>query len=946
MKTRNLKSKAVVGQVGIHALLKKILLFIFLLVGIHANAQTIELSGNIEDAFLKTPLDDVKVSLLTMDSIVLVKEADLIRYKISDNQLLYVCYRIPVKAEKKSYLLHAELPGYTEAWEKIDIVDTSLKKMSAPTLKLRKSMERTLGTATVVATQIKMCYKGDTLVYNANAFKLPDGSMLDALINQLPGVKLNEHGEIFVNGRKVDELLLGSHSFMRGNTKVLMENLPYYTVKDIKVYDKRTDESEALGYDIAPRRFVMDVNLKNEYNRGYIANVEAAGGTDHRWLGRGFLLGFTDLFRVSLYANLNNVNESRHIGQSGYWTPAFAPRSLLTTRSTKGEINYYGPNKKIENSLYGSYSSTTDDFLMKERREQFLNNRTPTSISENGSHASNRKVSVSNGFKLKKPFYISFDTSFDYVDFDATSHALMDLWDDSLITSQRNRGIKEGRKYYLHNGFNTIFNLNKEKEQSLSIGAFVNYEDNQSQSVNKYHTHYISQENKVLQYNSNDVTYKDVRGQGGMTYRQKFRKDYEICINNDIYWFNEKKKDYLYHPDTLLLPSQMDMLNAITDFSNSYSSHHKHINDVLSFSLTKEAHLNAGFMSINYNKWKFNANIYPFHSSLRYQRGLLDTLIHQNTLLYDVSIDLKEYSKKGTYQLKYGAKFNSSVASIYDLVNYRDDSQPLVIKLGNPHLKAPQNTTAYADLSLHSRKNMQQFRVKITLDYHHRDVAQSTSYNPENGVYTFRPENVHGNYLVKGKLDYSRALDKKKFWTLQTSLNADFNHNVDYSLLEGETQSYENVVNNLSLKENAYVQYQRKGMTLRATADFSWRHSEGKMRDFETLDAFDFQYGVNGSYTIPVIKTTIALDGNMYSRRGYGSSALNTDDFVLNASLSQSFLKGKLIARLEGFDLLHQISSTQYAVNAQGRTETWYRSLPRYVMFHLVYHWNKNPKKR
>ena len=41
-----------------------------------------------------------------------------------------------------------------------------------------------------------------------------------------------------------------------------------------------------------------------------------------------------------------------------------------------------------------------------------------------------------------------------------------------------------------------------------------------------------------------------------------------------------------------------------------------------------------------------------------------------------------------------------------------------------------------------------------------------------------------------------------------------------------------------------------------------------------------------------------------------------------------------------------QLSTTQYTVNAQGRTETWYRSLPHYVMAHLVYHWNKNPKKK
>ena len=67
---------------------------------------------------------------------------------------------------------------------------------------------------------------------------------------------------------------------------------------------------------------------------------------------------------------------------------------------------------------------------------------------------------------------------------------------------------------------------------------------------------------------------------------------------------------------------------------------------------------------------------------------------------------------------------------------------------------------------------------------------------------------------------------------------------------------------------------------------------------------------------------------------------------TLNASVSQPFLKGKLIARIEAFDILHQLSNTQYTVNAQGRTETWYHSLPHYVMLHLVYHWNKNPKKK
>ena len=120
----------------------------------------------------------------------------------------------------------------------------------------------------------------------------------------------------------------------------------------------------------------------------------------------------------------------------------------------------------------------------------------------------------------------------------------------------------------------------------------------------------------------------------------------------------------------------------------------------------------------------------------------------------------------------------------------------------------------------------------------------------------------------------------------------------------------------------AYIQYNKGTLNIRATGDIRWRHSEGKMYDFETLNATDFQYGLSARYTLPRLNTTLSADGNMYSRRGYGSSELNTDDFVLNASLSQPFFKGKLIARIEAFDLLHQLSNTQYSVEEVKQNET------------------------
>ena len=84
----------------------------------------------------------------------------------------------------------------------------------------------------------------------------------------------------------------------------------------------------------------------------------------------------------------------------------------------------------------------------------------------------------------------------------------------------------------------------------------------------------------------------------------------------------------------------------------------------------------------------------------------------------------------------------------------------------------------------------------------------------------------------------------------------------------------------------------------------------------------------------------------MYSCRGHNNTAMNTNNLIWNISVSRPFFKGRLVYRIEAFDLLHQLSQTVSVVNGQGRTETWQRCLPNYIMFHLAYKLNVNPQKR
>jgi hypothetical protein len=96
---------------------------------------------------------------------------------------------------------------------------------------------------------------------------------------------------------------------------------------------------------------------------------------------------------------------------------------------------------------------------------------------------------------------------------------------------------------------------------------------------------------------------------------------------------------------------------------------------------------------------------------------------------------------------------------------------------------------------------------------------------------------------------------------------------------------------------------------------------------FTDIHAGDYNIGANAQLSLPW-KFQITTDLTMFARRGYQQSEMNTTDWIWNAQLTRSFVKGKLLAKLQGFDILHQLSNTQYAMNAQGRTETWHNSIP------------------
>ena len=918
--------------------IKKILVsFIVFAFALNAFSQGL-VFGTVQDAFLKTPLPEAKVSLLlAADSTVVIDSIPVGENRRVDGTLKDAQFQFYPKRETRKYLLKGTLDGYEDGYLPLAIDGNNGRAiiLDSP-LELRRVRQIDLKDVVVIATKVKMYYKGDTIVYDATAFQLPDGSMLEDLIHQMPGVTMNDAGEIFVNGRKVDDLLLGSRKFMRGNKKVLMENLPYYTVKDINVYEKQSDMSEALGYDMGGRSYVMDVNLKQEYQVGYIANVEAAVGTEQRWLGRGFLLGFTDHWRYSLLGNVNNVNESRHIGSDGHWSPATMPQSLLTTRSVATNLNYHLPEKKLTNDFTADFKSFTTNSEMRQRHEQFLEGSNPMSQTASNSKFGNRYLSLNNELLLLKPTYLQSTSCFNYDTWDTSSLSQFEQWDNGLTASMRTDGLSEGQRWTFLQRYDGAFFLKKRWYTNFSFSIYHNNE--KSWLSSRYNTWQASTQSDDVRHNASDVSNKSTDlSLGNLWKLTGLPSKVEFIVSDGVNYSDKRTHDYLYHPDTLLLASQLDLLTAITDLSNSYDSHLRKLENNASFQVQQLGHGKYA----TYVRWEIGVDVPILHHTLDYQRGVIDTLMHNTWVYLNPHAAYRYLSTDDKHRFELTASTKRSPVELLNQIAYRDDSQPLVVKEGNPELKGRIVTNVNANYTQQAKH----WHIGTAFDYYHRDVAQSVTYNPNNGVYTYKPMNVSGAYHLTTKFDISRPIDKNRYWTWQTNADIGLHHAIDHAMLAGETESHVNTVNTLILHDNAYIQYNKGSLNIRATGDIRWRHSEGKMYDFETLNATDFRYGLSARYTLPQLKTTLSADGTMYSRRGYGSAELNTDDFILNASISQPFIKGKLIARLEAFDLLHQLSNIQYEVNAQGRTETWYRSLPHYVMLHVVYHWNKNPKK-
>lgn len=871
-------------------------------------------------------------------------------------------YASQIEGRSPYYYIRCEKKGYLSQLVKVDAAD-DIK----PEPIMLKRAPRTLREATVTATKVMMVMKGDTIVYNADAFELAEGSMLDQLISRLPGVKLNAGGVITVNGNRVSNLLIDGKDFFNGDANVALENLPAYMVKNVKSYQKAPDNAYLTRKDTAPHAddpWVIDVTLKKEYHQGWIANAEAGGGTKDKYLGRVFGTYFSDRARVGFYGNANNTNSNQRAGSDGKWENEDAMMGENTLQKGGLFASFYG-GKDSERPI--RFITTLEASHNKDVNESRGNS---VNFYESGNtYGKVNSLYNSKNYNLNWIGALSIPTSFAYIHLDQYFY-----YTSSSTNSQQqsvlSRYILPDEWTNMTEGLvNSYTDLSQSKASNLSYAALldatvklphdkefsVNFAVNTRTSTDKTNSLY----NLITQgvepttdfrnrYNHNKQ--QNLQLLGSIDYplieikKSHGKISHNISTNYHIEHQNQQGNRNFYRLDRLggdwalpdrkllgQLPSTTDSLALATDWGNT------------NHTTTRQTMHNVGL------RYSFEKNDLYFHAALpmAFTRNVIDDLRmkdqqrhivkHYQWLQPSFSLSIKNIKMSGSIA--------HTAPQMSLLLDVTDDSNPLFITKGNTTLKPTNIYNATLGYTLNKTKHAQNLNAEWGYSAQQNAVGQARYYDAETGVTTSMAQNINGNWQTHVTIGYACSLDKKQKWTFDVSATETFQNSVDFQQTSLMPTSAKSEVKNWFMQGNVALAYHCKLFNAALKSAVDWQHATSKLTGFQTINSINHLYTFTNQWSLPW-NMVIDTDLTYYVRSGYADHSMNSHEWIWNMAVAKRMLKSKALSlKLSGHDILAQRRSIVRTLNAQGRTETWHNVVPRYFMLSLVYHFSKSPRK-
>ena len=936
--------------------MRKYFIFLLYLLPLAIYAQPREpltISGTLYDAGLKEPLMQATVQLFT------VTDSTFVGGTVTNDEGAF-----SVEAPTNGvFRLKISSVGYQTIQREVTLrrnqdVDLGDLLMSAETVMLKETV--------VTARVPQVVVKKDTLVFNPDAFRTPEGSPIEELIKRIPGAEVDEDGNITVNGKQVTKILLDGKEFMLGDVETALKNLPVNIIQNLKFYDQQSDQSRITGIDDGNKETVLDFTIKKGMNRGYMTNLDLAGGTQHRYASRGMGSSFTDKTRFVIMGNFNNKEEN-----AGWWN-----RRGLNANKMLGTNFNYDDGKKLkvdasirwnhrdgdnqnENASENFYSETNRTFSNSNTKDLSRSNNwrgnlrvewKPDSLTNilmraNGNMGTNDGTSTSSSATFSDDPYLYADDPLAFVHEPESKiyPYLVNHNHGASLTYSENKNAWTMLQFYRR--------LNpRGRNVTLRIEGSMGDNDNRNVSNNEVYLHRIKNQAGqdstyyTARYNT---TPSDNKGYVlSANYSEPLWKGAHLQFNYELR-YNQNKSDRKTYDFSRRIP------NIFSNIEPEYREWDAWLNPVYTTMddyFDKELSRYSEYKNYTHNfrltlrnlqeKYDYNVGflVQPQHSNfIQDYRGIyVDTI--RNVVNLTPTLDFHyKFSDQHDIWLHY--RGDTRQPEMTQLLDITDDSNPLYITQGNPGLK-PQFTNS---LNVYYKNYIQKYKRSIVLYGNYRHIRNSISnlvrYNEQTGGSLSRPENINGNWNADGGFNFTTALDSAAHWNIGTVTRLRYNNYVSY-VAQHQADAQKNTTRTTNVNQRLNLSYRNDWLEVTIDGNVNYQHSRNELQPSADLDTWRFSYGGQLMLRLP---KGIEISTNLHenSRRGYNDPSSNTNELIWNGQLSKSFLKNKsLIVALNFYDLLGQQSNYERWVNATGRSDTRYNSINSYAMLHVRYRLN------
>ena len=936
-----------------------LLLFFIIVVAVSMYGQT-SVTGRVIDRDTKEGLVQTTVQLLN------AKDSTFAAGTVSDETGQFV-----LKTPKTGdYIIRITSVGYKQYAKRLAVVGSKDIALGEITLGAEAIM---LKGTTVSGQARKVTLKEDTFIYNAAAYRTPEGSVVEELVKRIPGAQVSDDGSITINGKTVKKIKVDGKDFMTGDTKTALKNIPTSIIDNIKAYDEKSDLARITGIDDGDESTVLDFGVKPGMNKGMFTNIDLSAGTKDRYAARGMGAYFNDENQLMAFANANNTNDMGFGRGGGRW--GGGQNGLNAAKMLGFNYNYEKKNKlKFDASARWNHSdgdrrsiSAVQSFVSK-----------AGAFSNSVSQTFNRSNSFDGRLRLEwtpdTMTNILFRPSFTYSTNDSRafgnsatfnadpyltvtdplSAAGLSQLDaaNQLVNSRSNseltygdnknfRAVAQLNRKFGSRGrnitFRTEFNTGSSTNKNLSLSNVHLYQVLNAQGTdstyqtNRWNLTPSKNRGYSLKLAYSEPIFRAAFLQFSYQYQYKYSKS-----DRSTYDFSNLGEDY-FAGLPLVYGGWNPYLNKLTNSIETYldtklsrfSEYRNYIHEI------------EVMLRVIREKYNFNVGVMLQPQSSKYVQDYQGLHVDTTRSLTNFSptLDFRyRFNKMSNLRVNYrGTTAQPGLANLLDIT---DDSNPLNIVKGNPGLK-PSFTNSF-NLFYNTYIENRQRAVMTFANYNstRNSISNMVTYDEQTGGRTTRPENINGNWDANLGFMFNTAIDSAGYFNINTFSHLRYNNYVSYLSQNAHSGSVKNTTRSTAVSERLSAGYRNSWLEFELDGTLNYTHSRNKLLSQSNLDTWQYSYGATLGVTAPW-GTSISTDLHENSRRGYSSKGMNTDELIWNAQVSQGFLRGSVLTvMLQFYDLLRNQSNVSRTINALQSSDTQYNSINSYVMLHLVYRLN------